>query len=1146
MAFAKVSGYVSGVLDQLTEIVIKAVDWLVKFVRDPQQGIKDLGNAIKDNIIARFEGMMQMTGSLGKMMKALFSGDWEALSDGAKEYADALGMVTLGIRNLTDKVADVNEKAMTSASLNAAERQLEREVSAWQKRAAELEKAKAKAQVTMYDTSKSAAERQKALRDYKEAVDAETQAELDFARRRIEIQKARMELTTNADEDYDKLNQLEAAYTQVEARREQQLASLQRRANGITNAADRMNGAADKAAENARQAARAARDASFAEEEARILGMRDGFDKEQRLRELQHQRRLEQIRREREDAIMAARRAAIDEYDATQTSNSTKFANLSAEQQEAILRGNASYQTLVEAAFKKESADKTTATGEYMAQFRAELDEYAGYLQQREQLDREYRQRKQKNDADLQALEARLRDESLTDEERAEAKRQVTYLRDRAKNIEERYRRDAVEADVKRRMEQTARNPEFAQAMQDASRVGTESLRRLLEDLRATRTEFADVGPEALKTVTDLMNRIETELVARDPIAEVAVQGTLAEGLRKEVDALKKAIAAVKDDMVTLGDKTLPLADAQNILTDKSAQLADALAMLDAATDKASQRMQVVFGWIAEIGSALGGKTGQALQGLGSLGQSLMQSKQSFSYSAMQQNGMLRDGATGNAWGDMNAWGKANTVMAAAQAAYQAGTMVADLLGRESKHGEYEKYAKRQAEFNALTQSVYDYQYAVLQAQHADDAWFGNDALGGLRQSWEEAQQSKDQYFAKLYEQQERYRNKDKDDNWSGIIASGIVGAIGGAITGGAFGSALGPWGTVIGSAIGSAIGTAAGIGVNNLVTGYDPTKTSAIDNLRIETRKRKKSFLGIGGHDQQTADLRTWAREQYGADLFDADGWIDTDLAREILETVGGKLQGETAATLEQLIELKEQYDEYKQQLREYVDSLYSPIVDNMVSAMWDWFDTGRDALDAFRDYASQTFRAIMTDLVKTVVMRNIVGTFQDDIAELYERYNAGSIDEETLMKSVAQQTEALADRYEKGIPALQGMMTTMSELLEASGFDVSDPSASASAGTSARTVASQITQDSIDEVTGRMTALQLGQEAMAAQVAVGVEMLTSMTALAVAQGGVLADLQALAAVGNSHLEDIARYTKPLLAMGDKLDTLIDQTKYR
>lgn len=91
--------------------------------------------------------------------------------------------------------------------------------------------------------------------------------------------------------------------------------------------------------------------------------------------------------------------------------------------------------------------------------------------------------------------------------------------------------------------------------------------------------------------------------------------------------------------------------------------------------------------------------------------------------------------------------------------------------------------------------------------------------------------------------------------------------------------------------------------------------------------------------------------KNNLGEDLFDDKGLINKTLAQDLIDNYGEKLVGETKETLESLIELREKYDEYLEQLHDYVSSLYEPLVGNFVDSLWDWLDSGRMLLPHLRD---------------------------------------------------------------------------------------------------------------------------------------------------------------------------------------------------
>ena len=253
----------------------------------------------------------------------------------------------------------------------------------------------------------------------------------------------------------------------------------------------------------------------------------------------------------------------------------------------------------------------------------------------------------------------------------------------------------------------------------------------------------------------------------------------------------------------------------------------------------------------------------------------------------------------------------------------------------------------------------------------------------------------------------------------------------------------------------------------------YKEGTTAAINNLRIETRKKSKGFLGtgIGAKSQKTEDLISWVKNNLGADLFDDKGLIDKELAQSIIDNYGDKLVGQTKETLEALIELREKYDEYMEQLHDYVSSLYDPLVGNFVDSLWDWLDSGKNALDSFKEYASDTFRDIVTDMMKTIVLDKVIGNFDDDIAALYEKYASGDISETDLMKMVAERTGELVDNYEKNIPVLENILSSVNRYFKDVGIDLKKQQDDSTRSAVEKGIQG-VSQDSISEMNGRLTA--------------------------------------------------------------------------
>lgn len=415
------------------------------------------------------------------------------------------------------------------------------------------------------------------------------------------------------------------------------------------------------------------------------------------------------------------------------------------------------------------------------------------------------------------------------------------------------------------------------------------------------------------------------------------------------------------------------------------------------ARDKVSQLAEAIKG----VGEAIGGTAGEIIGLIFDVGTFITDTINGIA--TVQKVGVEA----------VSAVEKASIILTIVSTAVQLLQKISE-LGSNKAFREYEAYAEKVREINALTDAVSQYRLAVLEARQEEDSWFAEDGLRNLKDWREHHDEVYASYVKKASEAQAIYRNQS-GGGWLTGAFNWVMGNL----------SALSwwdEWRDLWGQG------------------GYDEGTTAAVNNLRIETRKKSSGFLGtgIGGHSQKTEDLVTWARNNGLGELFDDKGLIDKELAKSILDNYGDKLVGQTRETLEALIELREKYDEYLRNLREYVSSMYEPLVDNLVDSLWDWLDSGKDALDSFREYASETFRDIVSDMLRTIVIEKVVGTFSDDIAAVYEKYAEGKLAETELMGEVAKLTGGLIDRYGSSLPTLEGLMETVAGMLGEAGIDI------------------------------------------------------------------------------------------------------------
>ncbi len=86
------------------------VGWFKDIFENPQQSIKDFGTAIKENLIERFNSLLEVFGHLGKAIGHLFKGEFaeafDSVKDAGKESIDVFTGVDDSVDKITETVKD--------------------------------------------------------------------------------------------------------------------------------------------------------------------------------------------------------------------------------------------------------------------------------------------------------------------------------------------------------------------------------------------------------------------------------------------------------------------------------------------------------------------------------------------------------------------------------------------------------------------------------------------------------------------------------------------------------------------------------------------------------------------------------------------------------------------------------------------------------------------------------------------------------------------------------------------------------------------------------------------------------------------------------------------------------------------------------
>lgn len=733
-------------------------------------------------------------------------------------------------------------------------------------------------------------------------------------------------------------------------------------------------------------------------EAARISVMQEGIRKRQALARQELDESLAQIDKEERDTLKK-----MDEAEKRRGVKSTP------EERQAV-RDNASQQrAMATMGYLKESYDiEKEFRDRNLREWVEYYKEYGTYQEKRAALDKEY------NHKIGQLYEERRKAEAEGDAAGVESLdlQIARATKDKGKEL--------IRLDYKQLME----SPDYIRAFENLRETSTGTLNSLLEQFEKAKQAAAQVlSPEDLREYTTTIREIMDELDSRNPFQALADRKSeLAEAERELAEARKNLETVNAGGRVSTGvrynDRTGKMEETYLTAAaamEKYNKAQDKVARSSSRVEKAEKEAADIVGELAravgELGGAIGGQAGEII--------TLMGDVALFTLTTIDSLGKVAQTGV-NA---ISAVEKASVILTIISAAIQLFQKISE-LGNNRAFRQYEAYAEKIKEINALTDAVNEYRIAALEAQQAESNWFSADNLKNLRDYRALHDEVAKAYADKAMESQAIYRN-ESGGGWLTGALNWVMGNL----------SALSwwdEWRDIWGQG------------------DYKEGQTAAINNLRIETRKKSSGFLGtgIGGKSQKTEDLVTWARNQGLGELFDDEGLINKELAQSLIDNYGDKLVGQTKETLEALIELREKYDEYIEQLHEYVSSLYEPLTENFVDSLWDWFDNGKDALDSFKDYASDTFRDIVSDMLRTIVLEKVVGSFGDDIAALYEEYAKGKIDETELMKKVAERTEGLVGDYQSAIPQLQNIMDLVGGYLKDAGIDIRQPEGSSQSG--------------------------------------------------------------------------------------------------
>ena len=97
------------IFGKLTEFAGKVGEGLVNVFTNPKEALENFGRILKQQIVNRITGMLELLPALGKAIGLAFKGKFK---EAAKTAANAAGKVVLGVENVVEKAQEVGTKAV--------------------------------------------------------------------------------------------------------------------------------------------------------------------------------------------------------------------------------------------------------------------------------------------------------------------------------------------------------------------------------------------------------------------------------------------------------------------------------------------------------------------------------------------------------------------------------------------------------------------------------------------------------------------------------------------------------------------------------------------------------------------------------------------------------------------------------------------------------------------------------------------------------------------------------------------------------------------------------------------------------------------------------------------------------------------------